>query len=76
MAADDHLSEQPEQERELARRLREAHRRVRSCAVPEEVRTRLIRRLLAISDAAKRDIPSASVRLDAFLKALDDTPTS
>jgi hypothetical protein len=76
MAADDGLSEQAEQERVLARRLREAHRRVRSCVVPDDVRARLIRRLLAISEAAKRDIPTASARLDAFLKALDDTPTS
>ena len=72
MAADDGLREQTE----LARRLREAHRRVRSCVVPDDERARLIRRLLAISDAAKRDISSASARLDAFLHALDDTPTS
>ncbi|MBO3746315.1 hypothetical protein J5X84_09585 [Streptosporangiaceae bacterium NEAU-GS5] len=72
MAADDGLN----QETELARRLREAHRRVRSCAVPNEERVRLARRLIAISDAAKHDISSASARLDAFLIALDDTPTS
>jgi hypothetical protein len=72
MAADDRLIEV------LARRLRDAHRRVRALPAPEEERIRLAKRLLAICDAAKRDIHHATLRLEAFIADLDgesDTPS-
>ncbi|MEQ4719132.1 MULTISPECIES: hypothetical protein [unclassified Nonomuraea] len=68
MAADDRLEDD-----ELARRLREAHRRVRM--LPATEKARLGRRYLAICDLAKRDPERAAARLDAFLAALD-TPRS
>ncbi|MFF0326007.1 hypothetical protein ACFYTU_35145 [Nonomuraea angiospora] len=68
MAADDRLEDD-----ELARRLREAHRRVRM--LPATEKERLARRYLAICDLAKRDPERAAARLDAFLAALD-TPRS
>ncbi len=46
---------------------------------PPEERERLARRLLAICDLAKRDIPHATTRLDGFIAFLDgefDTPSS
>ncbi|MCA2222886.1 hypothetical protein [Nonomuraea aurantiaca] len=70
MAADDRLEDD-----ELARRLREAHRRVRM--LPGAEKERLGRRYVAICDLAKRDPERAAARLDAFLAALDsdfDTP--
>ncbi|GGO65113.1 hypothetical protein [Nonomuraea cavernae] len=70
MAADDRLEDD-----ELARRLREAHRRVR--LLPAAEKERMGRRYLAICDLAKRDRERAATRLDAFLAALDgasDTP--
>jgi hypothetical protein len=59
---------------DLARRLRDAHRRVAALPehVPDAVRQRFQRRLIAISDAAKRDISRAAQRLDAFLADLDN----
>ncbi|WP_433497661.1 hypothetical protein ACQP1K_22405 [Sphaerimonospora sp. CA-214678] len=78
MAADDRLSEPQTLEDRLARRLRDAHRRVRALALPQEERARLTRRLLAVSDVAKRDIAHAARRLDAFIAYLDgtsDTPS-
>jgi hypothetical protein len=82
MAADDRLEDD-----ELARRLREAHRRVRAllaaplpASVPAwtpEEKERLARRYVAICDLAKRDPERAALRLDAFLASLDvdfDTP--
>ncbi|GAA3108255.1 hypothetical protein AB0K12_18545 [Nonomuraea sp. NPDC049419] len=72
MAADDRLEDD-----ELARRLREAHRRVRM--LPADRRERLGRRYLAICDLAKHDRERAALRLGAFLRALDeafDTPRS
>ncbi|MEV4171136.1 MULTISPECIES: hypothetical protein [unclassified Nonomuraea] len=65
MAADDRLEDD-----ELARRLREAHRRVRM--LPATEKERLSRRYLAICDLAKRDPERAAVRLQAFLASLDD----
>ncbi|MEV4077635.1 hypothetical protein ACGFJC_34520 [Nonomuraea fuscirosea] len=65
MAADDRLEDD-----ELARRLREAHRRVRMLPVAEK--ERIARRYLAICDVAKRDPERAAVRLEAFLASLDD----
>ncbi|MFC4060726.1 hypothetical protein ACFOWE_20680 [Planomonospora corallina] len=76
MAADDDLTrsaeEQTRSEQELARRLREAHRRVRVLPAPPEVKQRLAKRLLAICDAAKHDVPHAAARLESFLISLDD----
>ncbi|MEU4543889.1 hypothetical protein [Nonomuraea dietziae] len=70
MAADDRLEDD-----ELARRLREAHRRVRM--LPAADRERFSRRYLAICDLAKRDPDRAATRLEAFLTDLTsdfDTP--
>ncbi|MFG1704655.1 hypothetical protein ACFLIM_15830 [Nonomuraea sp. M3C6] len=70
MAADDRLEDD-----ELARRLREAHRRVR--LLPAADKERAARRYLTICDLAKRDPERAATRLDAFLASLDgalDTP--
>jgi hypothetical protein len=55
----------------LARRLRDAHRRVRALPVPKEERVRLTKRLLTICDAAKRDIYHANQRLETFIADLD-----
>ncbi|MEU7001988.1 hypothetical protein [Nonomuraea sp. NPDC046570] len=74
MAADDRLEDE---EDTLARRLREAHRRVRALPVAAPEKERLARRYLAICDLAKRDPDRASARLEAFLAGLDadsDTP--
>ncbi|MEW9551480.1 hypothetical protein [Nonomuraea sp. NPDC050783] len=69
MAADDRLEHEHD---ELARRLREAHRRVRALSADPAVdRERLARRYLAICDLAKHDPRRAAARLDAFLSALD-----
>ncbi|GAB1822057.1 SCO5555 family protein [Herbidospora sp. RD11066] len=76
MAAEDGLTVP---EAELARRLRDTQRRVRDLPVTGEERERLARRLLAICDVAKRDIPHAITRLDALIAFLDgefDTPSS
>ncbi|GGS74781.1 hypothetical protein ACIBIZ_06895 [Nonomuraea spiralis] len=64
MAADDRLEDD-----QLARRLREAHRRVR--LLPAADKERAARRYLSICDLAKRDPERAAARLDAFLTALD-----
>ncbi|GII00669.1 hypothetical protein [Planobispora takensis] len=68
MAADDRLTRSEE---DLARRLREAHRRVRALSVAPEVRQRLHRRLLGICDLSKRDLEHAATRLDSFLLEVD-----
>ncbi|GAA4979580.1 hypothetical protein HD597_011992 [Nonomuraea thailandensis] len=65
MAADDRLEDD-----ELARRLRDAHRRVRM--LPAADKERSARRYLAICDLAKRDPERAAARLEAFLAALDE----
>ncbi|MEU9836953.1 hypothetical protein AB0D67_35900 [Streptosporangium sp. NPDC048047] len=76
MVADDRLTD-PEEE--LARRLREAHRRVRGLHLPADRRERLARRLISINDAAKHNVGHAARRLDSFLLDLDalvsDTPS-
>ena len=56
----------------LAAELSAAHRRVRELDLPNEQKALATRRLLAISDAAKRDIERASRRLHAFLEDLDE----
>ncbi|MBB5076855.1 hypothetical protein [Nonomuraea endophytica] len=71
MAADDRLDDDLEDD-ELARRLREAHRRVR--LLPADEKERVARRYLAICDLAKRDPERAASRLEAFIEGLDDTP--
>ncbi|GII92666.1 hypothetical protein [Sinosporangium siamense] len=52
---------------ELARRLRDAHRRVRALDAPREDKERFFRRFLAICDLAKRDLNHAAGRLDLLL---------
>ncbi|WP_017557186.1 SCO5555 family protein [Nocardiopsis baichengensis] len=62
---------------DLARRLREAHRRAE--ALPEGVRIPVIRRLLTVTEAVKRDPVRGSERLDRMLEEIssqvDDPPT-
>ena len=60
-----------ELEAELATRLRDAHRRVASLDVPDDQKARVARRLIALTDASKRDLVRASARLDALLADLD-----
>ncbi|NUP64922.1 MAG: hypothetical protein HOV96_40995 [Nonomuraea sp.] len=64
MAADDRLEDD-----RLARRLREAHRRVRM--LPAADKERAARRYLSICDLAKHDPDRAAARLDLFLAHLD-----
>ncbi len=56
---------------DLSVRLREAHRRVALLEATGDEKARVLRRLLAISDASKHDLSRASARLDAFLSDLD-----
>jgi hypothetical protein len=56
---------------ELAERLRDAHRRVASMDAPEDQKASFTRRLIALTDASKRDAGRASARLDALLADLD-----
>lgn len=76
MAADDRLTlEGPEED--LARRLREAHRRVSAVRLPPAEKERFARRFVAICEVAKRDLEHAKARLETFLADLDglsDTP--
>lgn len=55
----------------LAARLRDAHRRTASLDLPDEQKSRITKRLLAITDASKHDLGRASTRLDALLADLD-----
>ncbi|WP_449405543.1 SCO5555 family protein [Marinitenerispora sediminis] len=64
--------EQPEFYLDLARRLREAHRRAN--ALPDAVRIPVIRRLLTVTEAVKRDPLRASERLDRMLQDLPPGP--
>ena len=62
----------PEQQAaDLAVRLKAAHARVRALPGDADVRARVTRRLLALSDASKHDVRRAAVRLDALLADLD-----
>ena len=56
---------------ELATRLRDAHRRLAALDLPEREKARVARRLIALSDVAKTDIPRAAARLDRVLADLD-----
>lgn len=55
----------------LAARLKQAHARVRSLDVPDDVRVALVRRLLVVTAAAKHDPADAARRLDRLMKELD-----
>ncbi|MGA5704272.1 hypothetical protein [Peterkaempfera bronchialis] len=55
----------------VAERLKHAHTRVRALNVSEETRTVLVRRLLAVTEAAKRDLPAAARRLGRILADLE-----
>ena len=55
----------------LAVRLREAHRRVGRLEAEPEVKARVARRLIALTDASKHDVDRAAARLDALLADLD-----
>jgi hypothetical protein len=56
----------------LADGLREAQRRVAALDVEPAVKERVFHRLLAISDAAKRDTARAAARLARFERDLDE----
>ena len=56
---------------ELATRLRDAHRQLAALDLPEREKARVARRLIALSDVAKTDIPRAAARLDRVLADLD-----
>ena len=56
---------------ELAGRLRDAHRRVASLQVNDDEKRRVATRLIALTDASKRDVARASARLDLLLADLD-----
>ncbi|MFC4588377.1 SCO5555 family protein [Sphaerisporangium corydalis] len=77
MAADDRLTERTGPEDELARRLRDAYRRVAAARLSPEERERVARRFVVICELSKRDVEHAGARLDAFLADLEehsDTP--
>ncbi|GAA3988150.1 ABC transporter substrate-binding protein [Thermobifida alba] len=57
--------------RDLAQRLKEAHRQAN--ALPESVRIPVIRKLLMVTERAKRDPVQASERLDRMLVELATT---
>lgn len=54
----------------VAARLKEAHEQVRALQVSEEVRQALFRKLLAITAAAKQDLPNAARRLDRLQREI------
>jgi hypothetical protein len=56
---------------DLAVRLRDAHRRVAALRLPDDQKARVARRLIALTDASKRDVGRASARLDRLLTDLD-----
>jgi hypothetical protein len=57
---------------DLAAQLAATHRRVRDLDVGDDEKALASRRLLAISDAAKHDVSTASRRLHAFVRDLDE----
>ena len=56
---------------DLAVRLKDAHRRVRELDADDEIKGRVARRLIALTDASKHDLARAAARLDALLADLD-----
>ena len=60
-----------ELEAQLAVRLRDAHRRVAALEASDDQKARVARRLIALTDASKRDLVRASARLDRLLADLD-----
>ena len=56
---------------ELAVRLRDAHRRVAGLQASPDEKARVAKRLIALTDASKRDVARASARLDLLLADLD-----
>ncbi|GAB7098926.1 hypothetical protein JCM3263A_04000 [Thermobifida fusca] len=57
--------------RDLAKRLKDAHRKAN--ALPESVRIPVIRKLLMVTERVKRDPVQASERLDRMLAELGQT---
>ncbi len=55
----------------VAARLKEAHERVRTLDVPEDVRRALAHRLLVITAAAKQDLGGAARRLEQLMDGID-----
>lgn len=55
----------------LAERLRDVHRRVRALDLDQDEKARITARLIALTDASKRDVVRASARLDLLLADLD-----
>ena len=55
----------------LAGRLRDAHRRVSDLDLDQDEKARIAKRLIALTDASKRDVVRASARLDLLLADLD-----
>ncbi|MEY9873747.1 hypothetical protein ABH931_003236 [Streptacidiphilus sp. MAP12-33] len=55
----------------VARRLKDAHARVRALDVSDAERAALTRSLLMVTEAAKRDLPEAARRLARFVADLD-----
>ncbi|AEW96748.1 MULTISPECIES: SCO5555 family protein [Streptomycetaceae] len=56
----------------VADRLKQAHSRVRSLQVSEDVRVVLTRKLLVITAAAKHDVAGAARRLDRLMRDLEE----
>lgn len=56
---------------ELAARLKQAHRRVATLDVDDDEKARVAGRIIALTDASKRDVERASQRLDLLLADLD-----
>lgn len=55
----------------VAGKLREAHRRIQALPAGQESSRRAARRLIAVTNAAKHDLPTAARRLDALLADLE-----
>ncbi len=66
-----HVGNERQQADRLAERLLAAHQRVRAAALPADEKGRVARRLIALTDASKHDVPRAAARLDALLADLD-----
>ncbi|UGY93796.1 hypothetical protein [Streptomyces gobiensis] len=57
---------------QVAARLKEAHRKVRTLQVPESERVALNRKLLTITAASKQDLATAARRLDRLMEDIDE----